>query len=210
MGNRQERRVNKEELFVVLTQTNTLLASAIRKFTKSKYSHVSLSFNMSCREMYSFGRKYYYIPMYGTFKREDINDRIFAQRDDNMMAIYRLMVTRDEAKQIRRNIRHIKEVNRGFNVLGLAAAAFNVKLDRDKYYCAEFVHDAIHAETELLDQHPNAITPESIIGLNTEFELVYEGSVQDFIREGRDFRKEARRARKAARKTQRDARRKSN
>lgn len=171
----------KKEIYVVLTQTNSMLASTIRKFTQAKYSHVSVSFNSNCKEMYSFGRKYYYIPFYGIFKAEDLNDKIFSGREDNTIAIYKLNVTKKELHQIRLNIKRIEKINKGFNVAGLAAAAIDVKLERDKYYCAEFVHEAIHEKTDLLMESDKAIKPEDIIKMNDDFELVFEGTIQDFL-----------------------------
>lgn len=182
-----DNRINNQKfIYVALTQTNTLLACAIRMFTKHRYSHVSLSFDKDCFLMYSFGRKYYHNPVLGIFKRESITDRIFSGKQKNRIALYRLGVTEEEFEQIQQNVIHIDKINNGFNIIGLIAAAFDFKINRNKYYCAEFVHDAIAENTALLNHGSNlpvAVRPEDIVLMNNRFELVYEGRVIDFIKQ---------------------------
>lgn len=83
----------------------------------------------------------------------------------------------------------VSAINTGFNVLGLLTAIFGYKLDRNKYYCAEFVYEAMNRKTFLLGdgkKHDSAIRPEDIVALNSDFELIYEGRIKDFIRERKD------------------------
>ena len=59
--------MENKKIYVVLTQTYSGLARTIKYFTKDTYSHASISFDKVCNEMYSFGRKFKYFPLYGIF-----------------------------------------------------------------------------------------------------------------------------------------------
>jgi hypothetical protein len=172
----------KKNVYIVLTQTNTILAKIIKIITGKVYSHVSLSFNPNCLKMYSFGRKYYNNPLYGIFKIENIHDKIFRTNKKNLIAIYSLEVTFKEYRQIKRNIRYINKINKGYNILGLILAIFNLRIKRKKYYCSEFVYDALSRNTNLLKIKNTAINPQDIITLNNNIIKIYEGKIQEFLK----------------------------
>ena len=46
------------KIYVVLSQTHSMLAKTIKSITHEKYSHISIAFDANCEEMYSFGRKF--------------------------------------------------------------------------------------------------------------------------------------------------------
>ena len=59
--------MNEKKIYIVLTQTYTTIARIIKSITKDNYSHASISLDIKCNNMYSFGRKYIYFPFYATF-----------------------------------------------------------------------------------------------------------------------------------------------
>ncbi len=127
-----------KKIYVVLTQTYSGISRAIKLFTHDTYSHVSISFDKNCNEMYSFGRKYKYFPLYGVFKKEKIREGLFKNKK-SLIAIYEVNVTDKQYDKIRKKINEIKRTNRGYNIIGLLLAEFKIKLNRNKYYCSEFV-----------------------------------------------------------------------
>lgn len=171
-----------KNVYIVLTQNNTLLSKIIKRITKQKYSHASITFNQNCLKMYSFGRKYYNNPIYGIFKIENIKDRIFMGKKNNTIAIYKITVTNEEYQQIKKNIKYVNKTNNGYNILGLLLAIINKRPKRNKFYCSEFVYEALSRNTNVLTKKEDAIRPEDIIKLTSNITKVYEGKIRDFIK----------------------------
>lgn len=169
-----------QKIYIVLTQTHTALARVIRLITKDKYSHASISFDPECNKMYSFGRKYYPMFWYGTFKEENINERIFKEYSGNEMTIYELKISDKQYKNIMKNIENIRKTNKGYNLLGLIYGIGNKRLKRNKYYCSEFIYEILSNDNVgLLPETNNAIKPEDLLKIK-DLKKVYEGKIREF------------------------------
>lgn len=172
--------MNNKSIYIVLTRTHTCIAKTIRVLSHEKYSHASIAFDDKCKTMYSFGRKYYYLPFYGVFKKEDLKDTIF-NNDNCLIAIYEVRVNEKQYNEIKKKIEEIKEKNKGYNIIGLLLAYFKIKLHRNKYYCSEFVYEVLSSEKiHLYDKNEIIFKPEELVK-NKNFDLVYEGRIKDFI-----------------------------
>ena len=85
-----------ESIYIVLTQTYSVIARTIKLFTHDKYSHVSISFDKECKHMYSFGRKYKYFPFYGVFNHEELDKGLFTNKG-SLIAIYEVKISRKKS-----------------------------------------------------------------------------------------------------------------
>ena len=59
-----------KNIYLVLSQTRSILSRIISRATGDRYAHVSLSLSDDLDEMYSFGRVYAFTPIIGGFVRE--------------------------------------------------------------------------------------------------------------------------------------------
>ena len=59
-------------IYIVFSATPTGMGSLIRKATRNRYNHVSLSLSRDIRKMYTFARLHQAIPLYGGFVVESI------------------------------------------------------------------------------------------------------------------------------------------
>ncbi len=59
-------------VYIVFSATPTGMGRLIRRATRNRYNHVSLSLSRDIRRMYSFARLYRTIPLYGGFVAESI------------------------------------------------------------------------------------------------------------------------------------------
>lgn len=64
-----------KKIYIVISQTGTILSKTIKLITKKKYNHVSISFNKDICNMYSFGRINPYNPFIGKYIKEHPNNR---------------------------------------------------------------------------------------------------------------------------------------
>ncbi len=169
-----------ESIYIVLTQTYSGIARLIKLFTHDKYSHASISFDRECNHMYSFGRKYRYFPFYGVFNHEKLDKGLFTN-NGSLIAVYEVKISKEKYDLIKKKVGKIKETNRGYNIMGLLLAYFNIKLHRNKYYCSEFVYEVLSDEkVKLIEKTDNIFKPEDLIkGLN--YNKLFEGKIIDYI-----------------------------
>ncbi len=172
-----------KKIYIVLTQTYTCIAWAIKIISGEKYSHASISLDNKCKNMYSFGRKYVYFPFYGVFEKEHLDKGLFAKNKNSLIAIYELNVNNEQYNQIKYKIKQIEKTNKGYNIIGLLLALFKIKLHRNKYYCSEFVYEVLSSDkVNIYDKNHVIFKPEDLVK-NNNFNMIYEGKVKDFILE---------------------------
>ena len=173
---------NSFKIYIILTQTYSIVSRIISLFSKSKYSHVSISLDKKCDKMYSFGRKVDYFAFIGSFKEENINKGLFLKSNKSLMALYELNVTLAQYKKIKEKINEIKENSDGYNLIGVVLVPFNVKLRRNKYYCSEFVNEVLESVGIKIDNSFNKVVkPEDFISIKG-IKLLYEGKICDYIK----------------------------
>ena len=169
--------MNEKKIYIVLTQTYTTIARIIKSITKDKYSHASISLDIKCNNMYSFGRKYIYFPFYGIFLKEDLRKGLFIRNKNALVVIYEIKVTKKQYNKIK----EIEQNKKGYNIIGLLLAHFRVKLHRRKYYCSEFVYEVLsNKEIEIYNKENTLFKPEELI-TNNRFVKIFEGKIRDYI-----------------------------
>ena len=173
--------MNEKKIYIVLTQTYTTIARIIKSITKDNYSHASISLDIKCNNMYSFGRKYIYFPFYGIFLKEDLRKGLFIRNKNALVVIYEIKVTKKQYNKIKDKIKEIELNNKGYNIIGLLLAHFRVKLHRRKYYCSEFVYEVLsNKEIEIYNKENTLFKPEELI-TNNRFVKIFEGKIRDYI-----------------------------
>ena len=173
--------MNEKKIYIVLTQTYTTIARIIKSITKDKYSHASISLDIKCNNMYSFGRKYIYFPFYGIFLKEDLRKGLFIRNKNALVVIYEIKVTKKQYNKIKDKTKEIELNNKGYNIIGLLLAHFRVKLHRRKYYCSEFVYEVLsNKEIEIYNKENTLFKPEELI-TNNRFVKIFEGKIRDYI-----------------------------
>ena len=56
-----------KQLYIVISQTGTLLSRILKQITDAEYNHASISLSRDLERMYSFGRRHPYNPFWGGF-----------------------------------------------------------------------------------------------------------------------------------------------
>jgi len=131
-----------KEIYIVLTHTGTVLSKIVRAYTKKQFSHVSIALDKDLQQMYSFGRLKPSNPFFAGLVHEYIHKGTFKRFYNTTTKIYSLEVTEEQYDKIKEIIDKMYEQKEKykFNILGLFAVAFNIKVRRENtLYCAEFV-----------------------------------------------------------------------
>ncbi len=133
-------------IYVVLSQTGTLLGRVIRLVTHGEYNHASICLDQDFKELYSFGRRRSYNPVVCGYVKESPDYGTFKRFRKTRVSILRLEVEPVRYDRIRSHLERMYE-NREhykYNYTGLFWAAFNRAVrHKDRYYCSEFVGEVL-------------------------------------------------------------------
>jgi hypothetical protein len=173
--------IREKKIFILLTDTETILTRLIKSYTKKPYNHASIAFDAELMEVYSFGRKSAKNPFIGGFVREDIDSVIFRQAD---CALYSLNITAAEFQKMYQYIQEIaseKEKYR-YNFIGLFGVLFQKPIKRkNAFFCSQFVASVLK-ESKVIDfedEELSLVKPSDLTHL-ANLELVFEGGLNDY------------------------------
>lgn len=170
------------KIYIVLTNTGTLLSKMIGIYTREDLNHVSIAFDEQLNEMYSFGRKYQSNPFIAGFICENAVDRIFQGAD---CAIFSYEVNDKKYDRMRRRIRHM-EKNKNqykYNFIGLFGVAVNKEIKRDgAFFCSQFVATVVNeGGMPMFSIKPSLVQPHHFSQLAC-LQTVFEGDLQTYLK----------------------------
>jgi len=170
----------EKEVYILLTNTGTLLARSIQFCTGEQFCHVSIAFDSELKEVYSFGRKDQANPWIGGFVQEDVRGPLF---QNSPCRLYKLKVDEQAYASIREQIASFiqDEEKYHYNFLGILAVLFGVPWQRSNhYFCSQFVNSILqHANVHIIHKLPTLTTPADFIA--AKMELMYQGSLHSYI-----------------------------
>lgn len=147
-------------IYIVLSDTGSLLSRMIRLYTKNKLNHVSIAFDKELNEVYSFGRKCPHNLFVSGFTQEDMRGVLFK---DAKFKVFRYAVSETQYLKIRDIMERFKkdEPLYKYNFLGLLGVMFNRPVERDHaFFCSQFVaHVLEQAGVQLMSQCAALTTP---------------------------------------------------
>ncbi len=175
--------MNGKPIYIVVSQTGTVLSRMLKFVTRKEYNHVSISLADDLHIMYSFGRKNPYNPFFGGFVRESVDFGTFKRFSNAKVIVIKALVTNYEFEQLSAFIELMVQnsLNYRYNYLGLCLAAFNICFkSKNKYYCSEFVRDVlVKYNVNGADKLKKIVHPMSFLSL-PEIQTVYSGRLKDF------------------------------
>jgi len=146
--------LRQEKIYLLFTDTGTVLSEAIKVFTKKPYNHASIAFDSSLKEVYSFGRRQPHNPLNGGFVHEDMYSFIFL---DSNCAVYSLTVTPEQKRKMKAFIDSIESEKKmyRYNFIGLFGALFQKEIHRKSaYFCSQFVSTVLQESGTILFDKP--------------------------------------------------------
>lgn len=175
----------EQHIYIVISQTGTLLSRIIKLFTKAEYNHASISLVPDLDVMYSFGRKHPYNPFWGGFVKESPHWGTFKRFSQTRILVLDVAVTPEQYRQIQTRINTISTNRRyyHYNYWGLYLAAFRIPYRHKRsYYCSEFVnHLLARSEVEGAKNTRSIVQPMHFLSL-PEAKTLYRGRLIDYSR----------------------------
>ena len=173
-----------KKIYIVLSQTGTLLSRVLKIVTHSPYNHSSIALQEDLQTMYSFGRLRPYNPFWGGFVCESPTRGTFKRFKNTRIRVLEIHVSAyDMVCEIIRQMMAEQERYR-YNYWGLILAAIRVPVKRQyRYYCSEFVkYLALRMALPEADHLPAIVKPMHLLSI--PHTIVYEGILREYDPEG--------------------------
>lgn len=134
------------QIYLVISQTGTLLSRILKAVTGAEYNHISLSLSPDLKRMYSFGRRHAYNPFWAGFVVKSPHSGTFKRFPKTKAVVLALPVSNEAYQAISLLIRGMlsQQGVYHYNYLGLLFAAAHIQYRKKYcYYCSEFVKDIL-------------------------------------------------------------------
>jgi hypothetical protein len=168
--------MKEKKIYLLFTDTGTLLTKLIKLYTKKPFNHVSLSFDYQLTEIFSFGRKKHYNPFTGGFVSEKLGRGLFKKA---RCEVYSYTISEMDYDQMIKKVRQMeaeKDLYK-YNFIGLFAIILNLNFNRkNAFFCSQFVATIISEKMDALDKIPCLVTPQDLMNLD-KLQLVYKGEL---------------------------------
>ena len=170
------------KIYVVLSQTGTMLSRIIRARTKAEYCHSSLSLVRDLSEMYSFGRRFPHNALFGTFVKESPHYGTFKLFKNTVVRVLEIEVGEEKYAEICDYVMNMWENKKQYryNYIGLWVAAFSIpRKKKNCFYCSEFVAHVL-SECGVVGKDFFKPIIEPIHFLDIPHKVIYEGKLQEY------------------------------
>lgn len=172
-------------VYVLCVHTGTLLANAIKKVTNSHFSHCTISFDSSLKNMYSFGRKVKMTELSnGSFVKESIKNPPYTN-EGVTYALYCIPVTADQIAAMKKRLEYFVKNKTKFryDFGGLIKNYFGIADNPEQsWFCSRFVADIINAGSEPgkpMIREPSLMRPEDFLYTNFA-QYITSGLIKDY------------------------------
>lgn len=173
----------QSKIYIVVSQTGTLLSRILKLITGAEYNHVSLSLTKDLETMYSFGRKWAYNPFWGGMVKESPNHGTFKRFRKTEAVVLEVPVDDDLYKEMTDYLEkmYLEKENYHYNYLGLMLAAIKIHYHpTNHYYCSSFVKDVlVHFKLIAPNEMKKIVQPVHFMELFEE-QKIYSGRLQLF------------------------------
>lgn len=174
--------MKRKKVYILLTDTGTILTRLIKLYTNERFNHASIAFDSDLSEVYSFGRKSTRNPFVGGFVKEDMTSSLFNRAD---CVIYSLEVTEEQFDMMKQFVREIEacQDQYRYNFLGLFGFLINRPIERkNAFFCSQFVASVLNeCDTINFDTPFSLIAPKDLQN-RSELKLVYQGKLKDYTK----------------------------
>ena len=173
-----------KQLYIVISQTGTLLSRILKQITGAEYNHASISLSRDLERMYSFGRRNPYNPFWGGFVIESPRTGTFKRFSETKVLVLSVSVTEEQHAELKEMLDVMWRRRRkySYNYIGLCLAYFHVVWKQEGcYYCSEFVGELLRKSrvdgTEQL--RSSIIQPMQF--LRVPHTLLYCGKLREYV-----------------------------
>lgn len=170
--------MKQNKIYIIQMHTKTIPSRIIKLITRYEYSHVGVSLERDCNEIYSFGRKKLNNFFNAGFVKENKNGPFFTKFNDTMCRIYEINVTQKQYLEVEKIINNMKlsENEYRYDFLGVILRTFKIPVSfKNRYVCSQFVAQVLEdANIYEFDKNTCFIEPRDFNDIN-DIKEIYRG-----------------------------------
>lgn len=171
-----------KKVYIVLSQTGTILSRILKLVTRAPYNHSSIALTEDLQTMYSFGRLHPYNPFHGGFVQESPDHGTFKRFKDTRVLVLETEVSSDAYSEIGQIIQQMmmEQAHYHYNYWGLLLAALRIPFKKHNcYYCSEFVKAMVlRMDIPGAEEIPAIVKPIHLLAV--PHKKVYVGKLRDY------------------------------
>lgn len=169
-------------IYLVLSRPPSIVAKAIRVYTRDTYTHASISFDSSLSEMYTFSRKYSYYPFWGSLNCERFNSGFFKRCQHLPGIVIRVAMTACEYDKAKRLVADMfkKKQHYKYDMKGFFGNIFNFSIDSNtKFTCSKFVAYILReCGAAQFDLALSLVRPQTLTSVSGD--IIYQGDLKKY------------------------------
>lgn len=177
-----------KNIYIILTQSGTLLSKAIKWATSEAYNHASLCLDEKFDILYSFGRLDPYNPLFGGFLVENAFTHVFGRFKYVPCMVIKKEVTNEQYKSICNTIEHflLHSDEYRFDIPNLFFAKTSITFPHEnKFFCSAFCGYVLqNAGIEITDNLAK-LRPYQFKNLKGS-EVIYTGELKEWCTQKRN------------------------
>lgn len=175
----------EKEIYIVLTQTGTILSRILKALTNAQYNHSSISLEDDLSIMYSFGRLFPYNPFWGGFVKESTSSGTFKRFSKTEATVLKVSVSPQKYEKMHDYLTEMYKNKKQYhyNYSALFLALFGIVVRKEKsYYCSEFVRDFL-IQFDIVPQEylPSIVKPIDFFKIS-DSEKIYTGKLREYTK----------------------------
>ncbi len=179
------------KVYIVLMHTKTLPSRFIKLFTRYPYTHVGISLEETCEEIYSFGRKNINSFLKSGFTIEKKNGAFFKKFHKTSCQIYEIESEErnyNHLKNILNNMYNQKEIYK-YDFLGMILRFFKIPYKKENNFVCSYFVASVLSESNILkfSKETHFVEPKDFTKTN-ELKKIYEGYFSKYQDDVLEFR----------------------
>lgn len=181
-----------KQIYILLTNTGSLLSTAIGFYTRQRFNHVSIALTDDFNAIYSFGRKHPKNPVIGGFVNE-IETQIYDHFVGTSCIVLKKEVSLEEYARIHESIKRF-ELDKfiyGYNLIGFAGFIVNIPIKRqNSFFCSQFVGEVLkQGGIHFTNKPSELVKPSDFLG-HDKFIEIYRGDIIHFLSSPKEYLKQ--------------------
>ena len=171
--------VNMKKIYVLLMHTNTIPSKLIKIFTRSEYSHIGISLDRSCNNIYSFGRKTLRAIWNAGFTVDKKEGEFFKVFNKTKCKIYEVEVTEKQYREVEKILNDMSSNSKiyKYDFFCLIPRFFGIPITlKNRYVCSYFVAQVLERTgIHNFDKNTCLVIPKDFEHIE-EFQEIYQGN----------------------------------
>ncbi len=179
--------ITHKKIYIVVSQSRSIVSRVIRALTAAKYSHVSVTPYPDLRVMYSFGRRLAYFPFWGGLVCESTEWGTYKRFSDVRVIVLEARLSEENYDKTIEKLDKMWNERKTYkyNYIGAFLSLFKTyRKFKNRYYCSEFVREILETgNVDGVDKLSKTVHPEKFLKV-PEFVNIYEGQLCDYVYNG--------------------------